>query len=222
MPEEIFVKEKNTISKKYTIDDVSNSLLLNEKGKIDGLIEGKLQIEKRGNFIVKARSTIKFVFQILIGILIYSMVLSTLLILKMETSSYIHVLMILVSFSIIGVIMSITLYIFYPLIAPRVFDFHHDVFYTKPLSFYIYLIFWDSIRIISLQQIHAIQIIHTEEWVRERLKTIDQTNIILENGERIPLIIRKNGSISQTKEDAQRIATRLVIPVWDMSIVETT
>ena len=49
---------------------------------------------------------------------------------------------------------------------------------------------------------------------------MDQTNIILQSGERIPLIIRKNGPISQTREDAQRLATRLIIPVWDMSIME--
>lgn len=221
MTPEATTKTQGVHPKKFTIEDIKKSPFFDEKGNLGGLKEGNLWIERKGNFVIRARSRVKFVFQIILGILVYAMTLSTVMILRMEVSTYVQLLMMMIAVSIVGATFSIVLYLFYPLIAPRVFDFHHGVFYTKPLSFYIYLVFWDSIHIVPLETIHAIQIIRTEslDWMG-RTCTVDQTNIILKNGNRTPLMIHENAPIEQTKEDAQRLATRLVIPVWDMSIVK--
>ncbi len=200
-------------------ESLKNIPLLNKKGSIDGLRWGKLVEKKNGGLIIKARSTINFIFQILIWIFLYSLVLSGLMILKLHVWLYSHILMIFISFCAIGIATSITLFIFYPLVAPHIFDFHLGFFYTKPLSFYIHFGTLDSIRIVPLSMITAIEIIRVENYNGKKWKNINQTNLILHDGSRIALTVHKNELIAQTKEDAQKLATRLIIPVWDNNTV---
>ena len=205
------------IAKHVALDEVAIFPVVNQKGKIDGLTGGKLVEGKKNGLAIKARSTIKFIFQILIGLLFYTMVLGSLMILKINVTPSAHILMIFILFCAVSVGISIALYIFYPLIAPRVFDLHHGFFYTKPLSSYIHIIIWDSerINITPLEKIDAIQIIRIEKNDGKNSYTVDQTNIILQNGSRIALMIRKNALTSQIQEDAHKLSNRIGVPVLD-------
>lgn len=214
--DEILSKKK---LKQHITDTVAKTPILDSKGKIDGLMGGKLVEEKKGNITIRARSTIKFIFQILMWIFIYSIVFSFLMILKIDTSLYMLSLMNFIAFCAIGVCISITLYIFYPLIAPRLFDFHLGLFYIKPLSSYIYMHMWDSIHAVPFDTISAIQIIRIETSTGKKSHSIDQTNIVLNDGSRIALIIQKNLLVFHTEVDAAKLAMRLNVPVLDIITV---
>jgi hypothetical protein len=130
-------------------------------------------------------------------------------------------LMIFISFCINGVILSVVLYLFYPLVAPRLFDLHHGFFYTKPLSSYIYVDLWDSLQlnITPIENIKAIQIIRIETYKKEKLVFFDQLNLVLVSGGRIALMKRKNIPQARTLGDANQLATRLNIPLWNVGTV---
>lgn len=143
------------------------------------------------------------------------------MILKREFLAYESILMIFILLCAIGIGISITLYLFYPHIAPRVFDFNSGFFYTKPLSFYIYISGLDATHTnaTEMKDIQGIQILRMEVPIRKKVNTVDQTNLVLKNGDRIPLTLQRNTSLSQVKEDAQKLATRLIVPVWDVHTI---
>ena len=219
MQEETTLDDQGLFQKEQTSESSQHSPILNKSGGVAWLMGGRVKEGKNEQVIVKARSTTKFVFQILIGICLYSIVLSTLMIFKKDASLNAHLLMAFISLCANGIFLSITLYIFYPLIAPHIFDFHLGFFYTKPLSFYIHIIAWDSIHIIPLSKISAIQIIQIENYKGRKNHAVNQTNIVLSDGERFALTIQTNTLLSQTKEDAQKLAEKLFVPVWDAGVV---
>lgn len=138
---------------------------------------------------------------------------------RADVPLYSKILMLILAYSSVGVVISIILYVFYPLIAPRIFDFRLGVSYVKPLSSYIHIMMWDSISILSNNHMEKVQIIRTEYLKNNKLLTIDQTNIILRDGSRIALMTRKNADKEQIRSDAQKLATRLCVPVLDSETV---
>ncbi|MDD3302814.1 MAG: hypothetical protein PHN31_04600 [Candidatus Gracilibacteria bacterium] len=111
--------------------------------------------------------------------------------------------------------------IFYNIFRSKIFDFQNGYFYDLRYQNKIYSLINDEKyknKIIPINQIHAIQIIKEKVKAKNGSYYSYEFNLILKDSSRINVM--DHGNIVKIRSDADQIANRLGLKVWDFTLTE--
>jgi hypothetical protein len=132
-----------------------------------------------------------------------------------ELANYMFPLMLFSCFPIIFVI------IFYFIFVSKIFDFQNWYYYNLRYQKNIYSLLNDQKyknKIISISQIHAIQIIKERVSTKNSSYNSYEFNLILKDSSRVNVIDHWN--LEKLRENANQIAARLWIKIWDITTID--